>query len=96
MRALEIERMAKPRFIAEEVEVRFRERPGPPCAFIWRGEEYKITGVLSTRQELDFKRAWWQRRHRDYYLVKTEEGRTFELYFHRGPGRKYWVLYREV
>jgi len=45
---------------------------------------------------LDFKRAWWRRRHRDYYLVRIEDGRTFELYFHRGPGRRYWVLYREL
>jgi hypothetical protein len=86
----------KPRFISEEVEVRFATRPGPPSAFVWQGKEYKIVEVLSARQELDFKRAWWRRRHRDHYLVRTEDGRTFELYFHRGPGRRYWVLYREI
>lgn len=88
----------KPRFISEEVEVRFQEQPGPgpPAAFVWRGKEYKIAEVLSARRELDFKRAWWRRRHRDYYLVRTDDGRTFELYFHRGPGRRYWVLYREL
>lgn len=88
--------MAKPRFIAEEIAVRFAAQPGPPRSFIWRGREYKIIEVLSARQELDFKRAWWRRRHRDHYLVKTDDGRAFELYFHRGPGRRYWVLYREV
>lgn len=88
--------MAEPRFIAEEVEVRFIERPGPPHSFVWRGKEYKITEILSTRRELDFKPAWWRRRHRDYYLVRTDDGRAFELYFHRGPGRRYWVLYREL
>jgi hypothetical protein len=86
--------MSKPRFIAEEVEVHFRDKPGPPSSFTWRGREYKITEILSVRQKLDFKRAWWRRRHRDYYLVKTEAGQIFELYFHRGPGRRYWVLYR--
>lgn len=86
----------RPRFISEEVEVRSQEQPGPPAAFIWRGQEYKIAEVLSSRRELDFKRAWWRRRHRDYYLVRTDDGRTFELYFHRGPGRRHWVLYRET
>ena len=88
--------MSTPQFIAEEVEVHFKGKPGPPSSFTWRGEEYKITEVLSARQKLDFKRAWWRRRHRDYYLVRTEVGRVFELYFHRGPGRRYWVLYREL
>jgi hypothetical protein len=84
------------RFIAEEVEVRFTDKPGPPVSFIWRGQEYRITEILGARQQLDFKRAWWRRRHRDYYLVKTDDKRIFELYFHRGPGRRYWVLYREL
>jgi len=88
--------MAKGRFIAEEVEVRFADRPGPPVAFVWREREYRIAQVLSARRQLDFKRAWWRRRHRDNYLVKTDTGRIFELYCHRGPGRRYWVLYREL
>ncbi|MFO8034167.1 MAG: DUF6504 family protein [Candidatus Bipolaricaulota bacterium] len=88
--------MAKTRFIAEEVEVRFAEKPGPPCCFVWQGQEHKIAEVLSSWQKLDFKRAWWRRRHRDYYRVRTDGGRTFELYFHRGVGRNCWVLYREL
>ncbi len=46
-------------------------------------------------RRLDFKRAWWSRRHRDYYHVKTDAGQVFEIYHHRGPGKRYWVLYRE-
>ncbi|MCR4403715.1 MAG: DUF6504 family protein [Candidatus Acetothermia bacterium] len=88
--------VAEPRFIAEEVEVRFAERPGLPSAFTLQGKEHRIVEILSARQALDFKRSWWRRRHRDYYLVRTDQGRTFELYFHRGPGRRYWVLYREL
>lgn len=84
------------RFIGEEVEVRFGERPGPPISFIWRGREHRISEVLEVRRELDFRRAWWCRRHRDIYRVRTEQGRSFELHFHRGPGRRHWVLYREL
>jgi hypothetical protein len=88
--------MKNPRFIDEEVEVHFVEKPGPPSSFVWQGREYKISEILSVRQQIDLKRAWWRRRHRDNYLVKVESGEIFELYFHRGPGRKYWVLYREL
>ncbi len=87
--------MSKPRFIAEEIEVH-EESPGEPVSFLWRGREYRIVEVVGVKRHLDFRRPWWQRRHRDYYRVRTDSGQTFELYFHRGPGRKYWVLYKEV
>ena len=47
-------------------------------------------------RRLDFKRDWWRRRHRDYYRVKTDTGQVFEIYFNRGPGKRYWVLYKEL
>jgi hypothetical protein len=84
------------RFIDAEVEVLFVERPGPPVGFRWEGKEYRIVEVLEFRRELDFQRSWWRRRHRDWYKVRTNDGRVFELYFHRGPGRRYWVLLREL
>ncbi|MGB9757531.1 MAG: DUF6504 family protein [Candidatus Bipolaricaulaceae bacterium] len=84
------------RFIDVEVEVKFAQKPGPPTSFLWEGREHKIVEILEHRRVLDFKRAWWQRRHRDWYKVRTAEGRIFELYFHRGPGRPYWVLLREL
>lgn len=87
--------MGKPQFIAEEVKVR-EAGPGEPVSFLWRGQEYRIVEVVGVKRHLDFRRPWWQRRHRDYYRVRTDTGQTFELYFHRGPGRKYWVLYKEV
>lgn len=84
------------RFIGAEVEVR-REGPlGPPLAFTWEGREHAVAEVIERRRELDFKAAWWRRRHRDHFRVRTTEGRTFDLYFHRGPGRRYWVLWREL
>lgn len=83
-------------FIGEEVEVRFDQLPGLPTSFVWRGEEHKIDRVLSGWRKLDFKRRWWLRRHRDYLIVKTTTGQIFKLYFHRGPGRQYWVLSQEL
>lgn len=80
------------RFISDEVEVKFEHKPGPPSAFVWQGQEYQIVEVLKASRELDLGRVWWQRRHRDRYVVRTDSGQIFDLYFHRGPGRKYWVL----
>ncbi len=88
--------MVRVQLIAQEVEVRFAQKPGPPSAFVWQGQEYRVVEILSVRRELDFRRAWWRRRHRDWYRVKTDSGRVFDLYFHRGPGRPCWVLFQEV
>ncbi len=87
--------MPREAFIDEEVRVDAVEF-GLPKSFIWRGRRFEVVEVLSSRRQLDFKRAWWRRRHRDYFRVRTEGGRVFELYHHRGPGRRYWVLLREL
>jgi len=81
-----------PHFIGEEVEVKFDRRPGPPSAFLWRGGEYRIAKILGHRLALDRSRTWYKRKHRDYYTVETESGEVYKLYFHRGPGRRYWFL----
>lgn len=81
------------RFVGEEVEVRWEEKPGPPAEVIWRGNRYRVLEVLSMERRLDFGRPWWRRRHRDIYRVRLEDGMTCELHFHRGPGRRYWVLH---
>jgi hypothetical protein len=86
----------RPWFVDEEVEVRFEQQPGPPTSFVWRGQEYRIVAILEEERRLDLRRTWWRRRHRDLYVVKTEEGRVFKLYHHRGPGRRHWVLYEEL
>ncbi|MHC4480238.1 MAG: DUF6504 family protein [Planctomycetota bacterium] len=86
--------MAK--FIGDEVEVKFEKKPGPPTAFVWRGAQYRIARIRRRWRTLDLRKAWWRRRHRDHYVVETEGGEVFELYFHRGFGRRYWVLYRTL
>ncbi len=99
-------------FIDDEIEVHFAKKPGPPTSFIWRGVEYRITEIKSVKRMLDFQRDWWRRRHRDYYLVKAcprhslgqgsgdksgkDAEETFEIYFHRGYGRRHWVLYKRL
>ncbi len=83
-------------FISEKIEVHFDKTPGSPSSFVWRGTEHRIADVKSMKRVLDVRNPWWQRRHRDYYRVTIETGQEFEIYLHRGPGKRYWVLYRQV
>jgi hypothetical protein len=85
----------KSRFIDEGIGVRFDQESRLPTSFIWHGQEYGIVEIEKAYRRLDFKRPWWRRRHCDYYRVNTDTGQVFEIYFNRGPGKRYWVLYRE-
>lgn len=83
-------------FIGEEVEVRRAGPGGPPESFIWQGREYRVESVRRRWRQVDLRRSWWRRRHRDHYVVTTQGGEAFQLYHHRGFGRKYWVLYARM
>jgi len=83
-------------FIGEEIAVRFGQKPGLPTSFIWREAEYQVARIRSRQRRLDFRNPWYSRRHRDYYVVETDAGQVFQIYHHRGPGRRYWVLYKKL
>jgi hypothetical protein len=85
-----------PEFIDEEIEVSFERKPGPPAAFTWRGVEHRIVEIEQQWQAIDRRREWWQRRHRDRYIVRTAAGERYEIYYHRGYGRRYWMLFRRL
>lgn len=70
-----------------------------PAWFVWRGERYEVTEVLSTRMEAGFgagevTRTWYRRRHRNYWRVRASDGKVYELYLDRGSGRRIWTLGR--
>ena len=95
------------KFIGEEVEVIFNnppsltKRPGCPDGFIWQGEIFRVTELLSEWR--DFTRRGRFARNmqphnqrkavrrgsigvgRFYFQVLTEDGRIFELYYDRAP-----------
>jgi hypothetical protein len=61
------------------IEVTFEKKPGPPTSFTWRDEEYAVVEVLRAWTDHGFGPfrkggRWWQRRHRDYFRVRTEDG----------------------
>jgi hypothetical protein len=86
-------------FIDETIEVSFARKPGPPTSFLWRGEEIAVAEVLRGWADHSFGQfkypaRWWQRRHRNYYRVRTEQGEIVEFYLDRG--KREWVLYRKT
>jgi hypothetical protein len=94
-----------------------QKRPGCPDHFVWRGETWPVAEKLSEWHEyerrgrmarnmqpgharLAARRGSWGV-GRDYFQVRTEDGRIFELYYDRAPtgaGRRKgsWFLAREL
>ncbi len=77
--------------ISEPVSVNWRD--GTLSSFRWRDADFAIAEILSDYRKVDFRPQWYLRRHRRQLLVRTQDGRFFELYVSR-PGM--WILYREV
>jgi len=95
------------RFISQEIEVSFdsppllSKKPGPPSAFDWAGQHYRVATVHARWFDFDRKgdmaknmrpehlRAASLRGSwgvgRYYFRVETELGRTFDLYYDRSP-----------
>lgn len=80
-----------------------------PDAFLWNDEQHTVSEMLAFWSERG--QAWWQRKQwrgrrqhvsslgRDYYRVRTAQGRIFDLYYDRRlQGRQMdgqWILWRE-
>lgn len=93
------------------------KRLGCPDSFVWRGEEHRVAELLkewhdyTRRGKFQHNMRPWHAEAaasrgswgvgRDYYLVRTDRDRLFELYYDRAPkgskeraGR--WILFREM
>jgi hypothetical protein len=95
------------RFIGEPIQVLFdtpptlEKKPGCPDGFVWGGETYRVTEVLSEWH--DYSRRGRMARNmtpqhaaaparrgswgvgKDYYRVRTDHGQVFDLYYDRAP-----------
>ena len=96
-----------PQFFGQEIEVTVCGEVKVPASFRLGDREYIISDVIEAWHDYGFGRSslrsrrWWQRRHRNYYRVKTTHGEVFEIYYDRGanlehPERKKWFLYRQL
>ena len=88
------------RVYSEKIDV--VHEAGNILSFRWRDEEFQVETILAQHQDWRFpagapkKRTWRLRRHRNYYTVRTTNGRVFEIYFDRGAATPQWILYREL
>lgn len=109
--------ISEPIDVAFEKTPALQKKQGCPDRFVWQDETYEIVETLSEwhdysrrgrmasnmrpeHAETAERRGSWGV-GRDYYRVRTGDGRCFELYYDRAPtstdDRKgSWILYREV
>ncbi len=96
-----------PKFFGREIKVTVSGEVKVPASFRLDDREYVISDIIAAWPDYGFGRSplrsrkWWQRRHRNYYRVKTTQGEVFEIYYDRGtklshPERKKWFLYRQL
>lgn len=103
--------------VAFEEDPALTKRPGCADRFVWRGEMHQVAERLkewhdygrrgrmahnmrAAHLEAARRRGSWGV-GRDYFRVRTKEGRIFDLYYDRAPkgtgGRGgAWFLYREL
>jgi hypothetical protein len=94
-----------PKFIGREISVTVGGEVKAPVSFRLGRKEYVIAEVVDSWFDHGFgsqagRKRWWQRRHRNYYHVKTTEGDVYEIYYDRGvnlehPELKKWFLTRQ-
>jgi hypothetical protein len=93
------------------------KKPGCPDRFVWRGEVFEVAEMLYEWHDYKRRGRMarnMQPQHaavaenrgswgvgRDYFRVRTAEGRVFELYYDRAPKgvderKGGWFLYREL
>jgi hypothetical protein len=93
------------------------KKPGCPNSFVWRDEDIRIIELLSewheykrkgrmTRNMKPTHAATAERRGswgvgQDFYRIKTENNRIYEIYYDRAPKnvehrKGQWFIYREM
>jgi hypothetical protein len=91
-----------PEFYSEKIDVIRDEKTRNPVSFVWRDKEYRIKEVIASWPDYSFPKSgakikrWWQRKHRNYYRVLTDDDEVFEIYFDRGSKEHEWILYAKL
>lgn len=93
------------------------KKPGPPDRFTWAGDTYEIREVMTEWHDFTrrgrmarnmrpdhalaaARRGSWGV-GRDYYRIRTRDGRIFDIYYDRSPRtaserKGMWFLFREM
>ena len=92
-------------FIGKDIKVTTEGEIKNPVSFVMDGREYIIAEIEEAWPDSSFgrvprdRRKWWQRRHRNYFRVRTTDDEVYEIYYDRGinlehPQFKKWFLTR--
>lgn len=77
------------RFFGKLIDVEQHPETRAPVSFDLDGERHDIGAVMVSWQDFGMpddgrKHTWRQRRHRNYFRVRTTQGETYEIYYDRG------------
>ena len=75
-----------------------RGEPGLPGAFVWRGEEYRVSEVLEKWKQADARDCNEKYTRKHWYRVRTDADEVLTLYFLRKASsakrpKARWFLY---
>ena len=93
-------------FFGKIIKVQQHEETRAPVSFALDGEQHDIQDVMVSWQDFGMpndgrKHTWRQRRHRNYFRVRTTKGETYELYYDRGvsmnsPKHMRWYVTKQL
>lgn len=77
------------RFFGQQISVEQDSNSRQPLSFAFKDETHNIAQIMTSWHDYGFpndgrKHTWRQRHHRNYYRVRTDDGRHFEIYYDRG------------
>jgi len=93
------------RFYGERIKVETVKQSFHPSAFVWHGQGYAINKIIHSWPDSRYakstpnKRDWRLRHHRNYFVVRTDGGRVFNIYHDRGVKKespRVWILSEEL
>jgi len=93
------------RFYSERIKVETVNQSFYPSAFVWHGQRYVINKVIHSWPDSGYakstphNRDWRSRHHRNYFVVRTDDGRVFKMYHDRGVKKespRVWILNEEL
>ena len=92
-----------PKFIGQKISVTTDGAIKEPQAFTWRNKEHHVDEIILSWMDWGFPQGasqhdWKNRRHRNFYRVRTTSGEVYEIYHDRGPAGEGgdWYLFQQL
>ncbi len=91
------------KFLSEEIDMIETSDGGEPVCFRWKNSDHRIVKIVRHWQdwghsEGTHKKSWKNRRHRNYFEIRTDRKLHGLIYFDRGvkpSSPRQWVILEE-